>query len=45
MLTERLIMVLISLPLLSIVFVSVCYYIEFGKEGHCGSNKQNIPYN
>jgi protein-S-isoprenylcysteine O-methyltransferase Ste14 len=45
MLPQRLTAVLISLPLLAIIFVSIRPWIEFGKEGRYGSNKQNIPYN
>jgi protein-S-isoprenylcysteine O-methyltransferase Ste14 len=45
MLAKRLTAVLLSLPLLVIIFVSVRYWIKFDKEGRCGSSKQNIPYN
>lgn len=45
MLPQRLTAVLLSLPLLSIIFVSVRCWIEFVKERRCGSNKQYIPYN
>ena len=45
MLPQRLTAVLISLPLLVIIFVSIRPWIGFGKEECCGSNKQYIPYN
>ena len=45
MLPQRLTAVLLSLPLLAIVFVSVPYWIEFGKEEGRGSGKQDISYN
>ena len=45
MLPQRPTAILISLPLLVIIFVSVRPWIEFGKEGRCGSNKQYICYN
>ena len=45
MLPQKILAVLFSLPLLSIIFVSGRYWIELGKEGCCRSSKQNIPYN
>ena len=45
MLSQILTAVLLSLPLLTIIFVSIHPWIGFGKGGHYGSNKQYIPYN
>ena len=44
MLLYRFTAFLLSLPLLTIIFVSVRPWIEYGNEGRCGSNKQYIPY-
>jgi protein-S-isoprenylcysteine O-methyltransferase Ste14 len=45
MLPERLTAVLLSLPLLALVFVSVSYFITYGKEEKRNSGKQRIGYN
>ena len=45
MLPQRLTAVLLSLPLLSIIFVSVRYWIGFGREGRSGSGRHNVSYN
>jgi len=45
MLPQRLTAGLLSLPLSAMIFVSVRYWIEFGKEERRGSGKQDIPYN
>jgi protein-S-isoprenylcysteine O-methyltransferase Ste14 len=45
MLPQRLTAVLLSLPLLAIMFVNVRYWVEFGKEERRGSGKQCISYN
>ena len=45
MLPQRLTAVLLSLPLLAIIFVGARYWIEFGEEERRGSGKRHIPYN
>ena len=45
MLPQRLTAVLLSLPLLAIIFVGVRYWIEFGEEERRGSGKRHISYN
>jgi protein-S-isoprenylcysteine O-methyltransferase Ste14 len=37
--------VLLSLPLLALIFVSISYWIAYGKEEKHGSGKQHICYN
>jgi protein-S-isoprenylcysteine O-methyltransferase Ste14 len=44
MLPQRLTAVLLSLPLLAIIFAGVRYWIEFGREEKRGSGKRHIPY-
>jgi protein-S-isoprenylcysteine O-methyltransferase Ste14 len=43
-LPQRLTAVLLSLPLLALIFVSISYWITFGKEERHGSGKQHICY-
>ena len=45
MLPERLTAVVLSLPLLALLFVSISYWITYGKEKKRGSGKQCIDYN
>ena len=45
MLPQRLTAVLLSLPLLVLVFVSISYWITYGKAEKRGSGKQRIAYN
>jgi protein-S-isoprenylcysteine O-methyltransferase Ste14 len=45
MLPQRLLAGLLSLPLLALVFVSISYWITYGKEEKRGSGKQHIGYN
>ena len=45
MLPQRLVAVLLSLPLLALVCVSISYWITYGKEEKHGSGKQPIGYN
>ena len=45
MLPQRLAAVLLSLPLLALLFVSVSYWITYGREEKHGSGKQHIGYN
>jgi len=45
MLPQRLTAVLLSVPLLAMIFVSVRCWIEFGKEERRVSGKQYISYN
>ena len=45
MLPQRLTAVLLSLPLLAIIFVGARYWIEFGEEERRGSGKRHISYN
>ena len=45
MLPHKLTAVLLSLPLLAMIFVSVRCWIEFGKEERRGSGKHYISYN
>jgi len=44
MLPQRTTAVLLSLPLLAIIFVGVRYWTEFGREERRGSGKRHIPY-
>ena len=45
MLPQRLIAALLSLPLLALLFVSISYFITYGKQEKHGSGKQYIGYN
>jgi hypothetical protein len=45
MLPQRLVAVLLSLPLLVLLFVSISYWITYGKQERHGSGKQYIGYN
>jgi protein-S-isoprenylcysteine O-methyltransferase Ste14 len=45
MLPQRPIAILLSLPLLALIFVSISYWITYGKEEKQGSGKQRIGYN
>ena len=45
MLPQRLTAVLLSLPLLALMFVSVSYWVTYRKEEKQGSGKQHIRYN
>ncbi len=45
MLPQRLMAVLLSLPLLVLLFVSISYWITYGKQERHGSGKQYIGYN
>jgi protein-S-isoprenylcysteine O-methyltransferase Ste14 len=45
MLQQRLVAVLLSLPLLALIFVSVSYWVTYGKEEKHSSGKQHIRYN
>jgi protein-S-isoprenylcysteine O-methyltransferase Ste14 len=45
MLPQRLVAVLLSLPLLTLVFVSISYWIEYGKQEKHSSGKRYIGYN
>jgi protein-S-isoprenylcysteine O-methyltransferase Ste14 len=45
MLPQRLVVVLLSLPFLVLVFVSISYWIAYGKDEKHGSGKQYIGYN
>jgi protein-S-isoprenylcysteine O-methyltransferase Ste14 len=45
MLPQRLTAVLLSLPLLALMFVSISYWITYGKEEKYGAGKQRIGYN
>jgi protein-S-isoprenylcysteine O-methyltransferase Ste14 len=45
MLPHRLTAVLLSLPLLVLLFVSISYWITFSKEEEHGAGKQHIDYN
>jgi protein-S-isoprenylcysteine O-methyltransferase Ste14 len=45
MLPQRIVAVLLSLPLLALVFVSISYWNTYGKEEKRGSGKQHIGYN
>jgi protein-S-isoprenylcysteine O-methyltransferase Ste14 len=45
MLPQRLTAVLLSLPLLALLFVSILYWITYGREEKRGSAKQPIGYN
>ncbi len=45
MLPQRLTAVLLSLPLLPLFFVSISYWITYGKQEMRGSGKQYIGYN
>ncbi len=45
MLPQRLTAVVLSLPLLALIFVSITYWITYGKEEKHGSGKQRICYN
>jgi protein-S-isoprenylcysteine O-methyltransferase Ste14 len=45
MLPQRLTAVLLSLPLLALIFISISYWITYGKEEKDGSTKQHIGYN
>jgi protein-S-isoprenylcysteine O-methyltransferase Ste14 len=45
MLPQRLTAVLLSLPLLALIFVSISYWITYGKAERHGAGKQHIRYN
>ena len=45
LLPQRLTAVLLSLPLLALLFVSISYWITYGREEKHGSGKQHIGYN
>jgi protein-S-isoprenylcysteine O-methyltransferase Ste14 len=45
MLPQRLTAVLLSLPLLALLFVSISYWIKYGRKEKHGSGKQHIGYN
>jgi protein-S-isoprenylcysteine O-methyltransferase Ste14 len=45
MLPQRLMAVLLSLPLLLLLFISISYWITYGKQEKHGSGKQHIGYN
>jgi protein-S-isoprenylcysteine O-methyltransferase Ste14 len=45
MLPQRFTAVLLSVPLLALVFVSIAYWIAYGKAEKHGSGKQHIGYN
>ena len=45
MLPQRLTAVLLSLPLLALLFVSISYWITYGREKKRGSGKRQIGYN
>jgi protein-S-isoprenylcysteine O-methyltransferase Ste14 len=45
MLPQRLIAALLSMPLLALLFVSISYWIPYGKQEKDGSGKQRIAYN
>jgi protein-S-isoprenylcysteine O-methyltransferase Ste14 len=45
MLPQRLVAVLLSLPLLALLLVGISYWIGYGKEERRGSDKQRICYN
>jgi len=42
---QRLTAILLSLPLLALIFYSISYWITYGKEEKHGSGKQHISYN
>jgi len=44
-LPQRVVTVLLALPLLILLVVSARYWIEFRKEGQRSAGKQNLPYN
>lgn len=45
MLTQRLTAILLSLPLLALLFISISYWITYGREEKHSSGKQYIGYN